>query len=116
MDPSDPSGGFCTFISSGRVDQNQAITASIGTTRKLILVLHDKVQSLTQPVRVVSIREAHSAWMGWRGPCPVVAYQTLVTPASIQPDPQIIQRDSGLTLVFNPYSAWLGNFHQIFPG
>ena len=99
---SPPSGGFRPLISGGRANQNQAIAASIGRTRELILVLHDEVQSLTQPVRVVSIREAHSASMGWPGPCPVVANQTPVTPASIRLDPQIIQRASGFTLVFNP--------------
>ena len=44
MDPSHPSGGFCTFISGGRVDQSQPITASIGATRELILVHQDEVK------------------------------------------------------------------------
>ncbi len=30
MEPSHPSCGFCTFISGGRVDHSQSITASIG--------------------------------------------------------------------------------------
>jgi hypothetical protein len=38
MDPAHPSGGFCTFISGGRVDQSQPLRASIGWTRELILV------------------------------------------------------------------------------
>ena len=37
MNRSCPGGGFSTFISSWRVDQNQAIRASIGATRELIL-------------------------------------------------------------------------------
>jgi hypothetical protein len=62
---SPPSRGFGALISGGRVNQNQAIAASIGTTRELILVVHDEVQSLAQPVRAASIREAHSLWVGW---------------------------------------------------
>jgi hypothetical protein len=39
MDLSHRGGGFRTFISSRRVDQNQAMTAGIGATREPILVL-----------------------------------------------------------------------------
>jgi hypothetical protein len=45
--PFHPSGGFCTFISAGRVDQSQPITASIGGTCELTLVHQDEVKGLT---------------------------------------------------------------------
>ena len=48
MDPAHPSGGFCTFISGGRVDQSQPLRASIGWTRELILVHQDEVKGQTQ--------------------------------------------------------------------
>src|SRR5439155_22970280 len=63
LNPSHPGGGFRTFISSGRVDQNQAITASIGRAPELILVLHDEVKGLGQLFRGVSILEASAPGM-----------------------------------------------------
>jgi len=95
MDLSHPGGGFRTFIPSGRVDRNQAMTASIGAMRELTLVFHDEVEALSQPVRVVFVPEAHPPWMGRRGPRPVIAHQILVTPGPDQPDAQIIQGGSG---------------------
>jgi hypothetical protein len=41
-----PSGVLRALISGGRVNQNQAIAASIPMTRELILVLHDELQLL----------------------------------------------------------------------
>jgi len=107
-------GGFRTFILSGRVDQNQAMTASIGAMRELILVFHDEVEGLSQPVRVVFIPEGHP-WMGRRRPHPAIAHQVLVTPGPDRPDAQIIQGGSGFALVFNTRRAGLGNFHQSLP-
>jgi hypothetical protein len=66
MEPSHPGGGFCMFISSGRVDQNQAMGASIGTTRELTLVLHDEVKGLSQLIRAACIPEAYPTGMGQR--------------------------------------------------
>jgi hypothetical protein len=42
-----PRGGFRTLLSSGRIDRNQAMTATIGTMRELTLVLHDEVEGLS---------------------------------------------------------------------
>jgi hypothetical protein len=53
MDPAQPSGGFCAFISAGRVNQSQPITASIGATCELTLVHQDEVKGLTQLIRAV---------------------------------------------------------------
>src|SRR5215831_7528288 len=92
------------------------MTASIGTMRELTLVLHDEVEGLSQPVRVVFIPEAYPPWMGRRTPRPVIAHQILVTPGSDQPDAEIIQGGFGFTLVFNPRRAGLDNFHQVVPG
>jgi hypothetical protein len=47
MDPSHPCGGFSTFITGGRVDQSQPITASIGETCELTLVHQNEVKGLT---------------------------------------------------------------------
>ncbi|HJY81082.1 MAG TPA: hypothetical protein VKK81_08370 [Candidatus Binatia bacterium] len=107
-------GGFRAFIFSGRVDQNQTMTASIGAMRELILVFHDEVEGLSQPVRAVFIPEGHP-WMGRRRPRPAIAHQVLVTPGPDRPDAQIIQGGSGFALVFNARRAGLGNFHQVFP-
>jgi len=103
MDFSHPNGGFRTFTSSGRVDQNQAMTASIGTMREPILVLHDEVKGLSQRIGVVSISEAYAAWMGRRSPRPVIAHQILFTPRPDRPDAQGVQGDSRFTYIFNPY-------------
>jgi len=102
MDPSHPSGGFGTFISGGRVDQSQPITAGIGATRELILVHQDEIQGLRQLIRAVAIPEPYTSWMGRRSSRPVVADQILFTPGSNRPDAQVIQRSSGFTSVFNP--------------
>ena len=47
------------------LNQNQAIAASIGTTRELIMVLHDEVQSLTQPSEwYPSVKRTPLGWAG----------------------------------------------------
>src|SRR5215471_6776444 len=115
MDLFHPGSGFRTFILSGRVDQNQAMTASIGAMRELTLVFHDEVEGLSQPLRVVFIPEAYPPWMGRRTPRPAIAHRVLVTLGPDRPDAQIIQGSSGFALVFNARRAGLGNFHQVFP-
>ena len=102
MDPSHPSGGFYTFISGGRVDQSQPITASIGVTCELTLVHQDEVKGLTQLIRLEFIAETYPTWVSRRSPRPVVAHQILFTPGSYRPDVQAIQRSSRFTSVFNP--------------
>jgi len=47
VQPFHPSGGFSTFLSGGRVDQSQPITASIGGTCELTLVHQNEVEGLT---------------------------------------------------------------------
>jgi hypothetical protein len=44
LGPLHPGGGFGTIICIGWVKENQAMTASIGGTRELACVLHDKVE------------------------------------------------------------------------
>ena len=115
LDPRHPGDGFCTILSSWRVDQNKTMTAGIETTRELIRVIHDQVNHSSQLIRAVSIPEAHAAWMGRRRPRPVVAHQILVTPGFNRPDAQIIQGGSSFAPVFNSCWAWLGNSDQVVP-
>jgi hypothetical protein len=102
MDPSHPSGGFCTFISGGRVDQGQPITASIGATCELTLVHQDEVKGLTRLIRLESVGETYPTWVSRRSPRPVVAHHLLLTLSINRPDAQVIQRSSRFTSVFNP--------------
>ncbi len=52
------------FIFGGRIDQNQAMTTSIGWTGELILVLHDEAKGLGQPGRSSCPFMKHSP-LGW---------------------------------------------------
>src|SRR5690349_21381611 len=63
LSPLHPGGGLGTIICIGWVDQNQAMTASIGGTRELALILHDKVEGRSQLVGGAPIPEACPAWM-----------------------------------------------------
>jgi hypothetical protein len=82
MDLSHPGSGFRTFISGGREDQSQPITASIGSTCELILVHQDEVKGQTQLIRMESVAETYPTWVSRRSPGQVVAHEVLVTPVS----------------------------------
>lgn len=47
----DPTGGHGTIFPGGRIDQGQPLTASVGSTRKLPLVLHDQLEGSRQLIR-----------------------------------------------------------------
>ena len=92
MDPAQPSGGFCTFISGGRVDQSQTLRASIGWPRELILVHEDEVKGQTQLIRMEFVVETYSTGMSRRSPRPVVAHHILLTLGINRPDAHVIHR------------------------
>ena len=111
LDPSHPGGRVCTFLSSGRVDQNQAVTASIGTARELILVLQDEGQAIGQLIRGVSIPETYPTGMSRRSPRPVVTHQVLVPPGSDRPD--ALSAGFGFFGIYgNSSTPTSGNFRQ----
>ena len=101
LDPSHPTGGFCTFISGGRVDQSQPITASIDAACELTLVHQDEVEGQTQLVRMESVAETYPTGVSRRSPGPVFAHPILTALGINRPDVQVIQRSSRFTSVFN---------------
>lgn len=96
------------------MNQNQAMTASIGGTRELMLVLHDEIEGLGQALRIVSVGEAGPTLIRRGNPCLVIEHQILVTSGSDRPDAQMIQGCSRFAQIFNAYRAWVSPF-EFFP-
>jgi hypothetical protein len=59
----DPFSGLSPITAGGRIDESQPVTASISSTRKLTLVLHNQADGSGQLVRGVTVPELHAAWV-----------------------------------------------------